>query len=111
MKQDPQLASHLSTFGINVQVLSKTEKSITELVRIYPSININFSLSSMLYLTAQQLELNLKYDFSLTSEDGTALEPVFGSGLTGLQNLGNSCYMASVLQTLFSLKPFQGTFS
>ncbi|KAF5346463.1 hypothetical protein D9756_010077 [Leucocoprinus leucothites] len=85
MKQDPELASHLSTFGINVRTLSKTEKSMTEL----------------------QLEHNLTYDFSLLSEDGTALEPLFGPGLTGLQNLGNSCYMASVLQTLFSLKPFQ----
>lgn len=84
-KQDPDLSSHLSTFGINLQTLTKTEKSMTEL----------------------QLEHNLTYDFSLTSEDGTALEPVFGPGLTGLQNLGNSCYMASVLQTLFSLKPFQ----
>lgn len=37
----------------------------------------------------QQIEHNLKYDFSLTSEDGLALEPLFGPGLTGLQNLGN----------------------
>lgn len=40
-------------------------------------------------------------------EDGQALEPVFGPGLTGLANLGNSCYMASVIQTIFSLPPFQ----
>ena len=37
----------------------------------------------------QQIEHNLKYDFSLTSEDGHALEPLFGPGFTGLQNLGN----------------------
>jgi ubiquitin carboxyl-terminal hydrolase 5/13 len=55
----------------------------------------------------QQIEQNLKYDFSLTGDDGKALEPVFGPGLTGLANLGNSCYMASVLQTLFSLPKFQ----
>lgn len=55
----------------------------------------------------QQIEQNLKYDFSLTDDDGNALEPVFGPGLTGLANLGNSCYMASVLQTLFSLQKFQ----
>ncbi|KAF7760323.1 hypothetical protein Agabi119p4_10999 [Agaricus bisporus var. burnettii] len=84
-RQDPELSAHLSTFGINVRSLSKTEKSMTEL----------------------QIEHNLRYDFSLTNEDGTALEPVFGRGLTGLQNLGNSCYMASVLQTLFSLRQFQ----
>jgi len=55
----------LASFGINVQTLSKTEKSMTEL----------------------QIEQNLKY--SPTSDDGKALEPVFGSGLTGLANLGN----------------------
>jgi hypothetical protein len=37
----------------------------------------------------QQIEQNLKYDFSLTGDDGKALEPVFGPGLTGLANLGN----------------------
>ena len=74
----------------------------------------------------QQIEHNLKFDFSLTGEDGKALEPVFGAGLTGLQNLGNryvaphglthtlslmvrvvSCYMASVMQTVFSLPGFR----
>ncbi|KAG7441398.1 ubiquitinyl hydrolase [Guyanagaster necrorhizus] len=84
-KLDPELATHLSTFGINVQTQTKTEKSITEL----------------------QIEHNLKYDFSLTDDDGKAFEPVCGPGLTGLMNLGNSCYMASVLQTIFSLPSFQ----
>lgn len=58
-------------------------------------------------MRSQQIEQNLKYDFSLTNEQGKALEPVFGPGLTGLANLGNSCYMASVLQTLFALSAFQ----
>lgn len=40
-------------------------------------------------MTPQQIEHNLKYDFSLTGEDGKAFEPVFGPGLTGLCNLGN----------------------
>ncbi|KAI8969677.1 ubiquitinyl hydrolase [Trametes punicea] len=84
-KIDPELARHLATFGINVQTQTKTEKSMTEL----------------------QIEQNLKFDFSLTGEDGKALEPVFGPGLTGLANLGNSCYMASVVQTLFSLPAFR----
>ncbi|KAF9028671.1 ubiquitinyl hydrolase [Hymenopellis radicata] len=84
-KLDPELATHLAAFGINVQTQTKTEKSMTEL----------------------QIEQNLNYDFSLTGDDGKALQPVFGPGLTGLSNLGNSCYMASVLQTLFSLPAFQ----
>ncbi|EIW65364.1 ubiquitinyl hydrolase [Trametes versicolor FP-101664 SS1] len=84
-KVDPDLSRHLATFGINVQTQTKTEKSMTEL----------------------QIEQNLKFDFSLTGEDGKALEPVFGPGLTGLSNLGNSCYMASVVQTVFSLPAFR----
>ncbi|EIN03471.1 ubiquitin carboxyl-terminal hydrolase 14 [Punctularia strigosozonata HHB-11173 SS5] len=84
-KQDPSLAAHLASFGINVAAQTKTEKSMTEL----------------------QIEHNLKYDFSLTDESGKALEPVFGPGLTGLSNLGNSCYMASVLQTVFALPAFR----
>ncbi|KAJ1030367.1 hypothetical protein NDA16_001276 [Ustilago loliicola] len=82
---DPNLAQHLSHFGINVMDLSKTEKSMTEL----------------------QIEQNLKFDFNMTGEDGKMLEPIFGPGLTGIRNLGNSCYMASVLQSLFSLPAFQ----
>ncbi|KAG6895103.1 hypothetical protein C0993_010160 [Termitomyces sp. T159_Od127] len=88
-KSDPEIAAHLASFGINVQTLSKTEKTMTEL----------------------QIEQNLRYDFSLTSEDGHALEPLFGPGLTGLANLGNSCYIASTLQALFSLPAFKARYS
>lgn len=35
---------------------------------------------------------------------------VYGSGFTGMQNLGNSCYMASVMQTLFMIPEFQTRF-
>lgn len=34
-KRDPELPVHLASFGINVQGLSKTEKSMTELVRCF----------------------------------------------------------------------------
>jgi ubiquitin carboxyl-terminal hydrolase 5/13 len=34
-KVDPELAPHLSTFGISIQAQTKTEKSMTELVRFY----------------------------------------------------------------------------
>ncbi|KAG7095273.1 hypothetical protein E1B28_006046 [Marasmius oreades] len=88
-KLDPELAKHLATFEIRVETQTKTEKSMTEL----------------------QIEQNLKYDFSMTGDDGGALEPLFGGGLTGLKNLGNSCYMASVLQMLFSIPAFQGKYN
>ncbi|KAE8212077.1 hypothetical protein CF327_g4245 [Tilletia walkeri] len=85
---DPELAAHLKHFNINVMSLSKTEKSMTEL----------------------QIEQNLKFDFNMTGEDGKELEPLYGPGRTGLRNLGNSCYMASVLQTLFSFPAFQSRY-
>ena len=58
---------------------------MTELV----SLPNNLHRSANAEARSQQIEHNLKYDFSLTSEDGKALEPVFGPGLTGLSNLGN----------------------
>jgi ubiquitin carboxyl-terminal hydrolase 5/13 len=82
-KIDHDLARHLSAFGINVATQTKTEKSMTELVRL-PSKSQTF-----VDFVLQQIEHNLKFDFSLTGEDGKALEPVFGPGLTGLSNLGN----------------------
>lgn len=39
----------------------------------------------------------------MTTEDGKDFRPVFGPGLTGLANIGNSCYLASVMQVLFSI--------
>ncbi|ORX60315.1 ubiquitin carboxyl-terminal hydrolase 14 [Hesseltinella vesiculosa] len=84
-KLDDQLASRLANWGINVLDQSKTEKSMTEL----------------------QLEQNMKFDFSMTTEDGKHLEPKFGPGYTGIKNLGNSCYMASVLQSVFDIPEFQ----
>ncbi|KAL7413187.1 ubiquitin carboxyl-terminal hydrolase 14 [Mrakia frigida] len=84
-KVDPDLASHLANFGINVMSQTKTEKSMTEL----------------------QIEHNLKFDFTMTGDDGKELQPLYGPGLTGLRNLGNSCYLASTIQTLFSLPAFQ----
>ncbi|KAH0826369.1 hypothetical protein J3R83DRAFT_5331 [Lanmaoa asiatica] len=100
---DLELTTHLAAFGINVTSQQKTEKSMTELVRHFhretPSPEHSCSV--------QQIEQNLTFDFSLTAEDGSALKPIFGPGTTGLSNLGNSCYMASVLQTLFSLAAFQ----
>ena len=43
-------------------------------------------------------------------EDGKELEPVFGAGLTGLINMGNTCYMNSIMQLLLSVKPFEDAY-
>ncbi|ORE19494.1 ubiquitinyl hydrolase [Rhizopus microsporus] len=86
---DHDLATHLANWGINVSDQLKTEKSMTELT----------------------LEQNLKFDFSMTTEDGKQLEPKFGPSYTGLKNLGNSCYMASVLQSIFNIESFQNRYN
>jgi len=31
----------------------------------------------------------MKFDFSMTTQDGKEMEPLFGPGYTGLKNLGN----------------------
>ena len=49
-----------------------------------------------------EVELNATYAFDAITEAGANLVPLAGPELQGLQNLGNSCYMNSVCQTLFS---------
>lgn len=84
-RTDPELAAHLSHWGIYLAEREKTEKSLMEM----------------------QVEHNLQWEFSMTTEDGRELTPVFGPGLTGLTNLGNSCYLSSIMQCVFSLPGFQ----
>lgn len=85
---DDALGTHLAHWGINIADRQKTEKSLTEM----------------------QIEHNLKWDFSMTTEDGKELKPLFGPGLTGLKNLGNSCYLASIVQCLFDLPAFKSRY-
>jgi ubiquitin carboxyl-terminal hydrolase 5/13 len=82
---DEELGAHLANWGIILSERQKTEKSLTEM----------------------QIEQNLRWEFSMTTEDGKELTPLFGPGLTGLKNLGNSCYLASILQCLFDIPSFQ----
>jgi len=53
------------------------------------------------------LQMNLNLTLSSIIEKGRKITPIFGEGFTGMQNLGNSCYMNSVLQTLFSIEEFK----
>lgn len=75
---DPELNLHLLNWGIQLTDVVVTEKSLAEM----------------------QLDLQYKYSFNMNTETGEPLQPVFGPGLTGLQNLGNSCYVSSVIQVL-----------
>ncbi len=78
----PCLQAH---FGIDVAVMKKTDKSMAEL----------------------EIDLNQQHQFSAITEAGSALEPVYGPGLTGMENLGNTCYMNSTMQLLFTLPSFR----
>lgn len=78
----------MSKLGIDVLRQTKTEKSITELT----------------------LEANLSLTLSKVLEEGKILVPIFGAGYTGMENLGNTCYMNSVVQCLFSFDQFKHYF-
>ncbi|XP_026476766.1 ubiquitin carboxyl-terminal hydrolase 5 isoform X1 [Ctenocephalides felis] len=85
MVEDVNLKQHLAHFGINITDLEKTEKSMVEL----------------------ELDLNQRVgEWGALTESSNALKPVYGPGYTGLRNLGNSCYLNSVMQVLFTIPDF-----
>lgn len=82
---DPYLQKHLLHFGINIGQMEKTEKSIVEM----------------------EIELNQRVgEWALMQESSANLQPVAGPGLTGMSNLGNSCYLNSVMQVIFTIPDF-----
>lgn len=82
---DPYLHKHLLHFGINIGQLEKTEKSMVEM----------------------EIELNQRVgEWALLQESSAELQPVAGPGLTGMSNLGNSCYLNSVMQVIFTIPDF-----
>ncbi|XP_033642208.1 ubiquitin carboxyl-terminal hydrolase 5-like [Asterias rubens] len=85
MVDDPKLAAHLAHFGINMMIMEKTDKTMTEL----------------------EIDLNSKIaEWDVIQEAGSKLTPLFGPGYTGMRNLGNSCYMNSVMQVVFTMPDF-----
>jgi len=91
MVEDPKLNEHLQHFGINMMNMEKTEQTMTEM----------------------EIELNQKVgsEWDLIQESGKQLKELYGPGLTGLDNLGNTCYMNSLLQVLYCIPDFQTRFA
>ena len=81
MVEDPDLAKHLKHFGIDVANLIKSDKTVAEM----------------------ELELNQSYEWQLLTESGSDLERLYGEDYTGIRNLGNTCYVASVMQVLYHI--------
>lgn len=59
-------------------------------------------------MTELEIAVNQRVgEWEVIQESGTTLRPLFGPGLTGMKNLGNSCYLNSVMQVLFTIPDFQ----
>jgi ubiquitin carboxyl-terminal hydrolase 5/13 len=53
------------------------------------------------------IDLNQQYgEWNVIQESGSKLTPLYGPGYTGMRNLGNSCYMNSVMQVVFTIPDF-----
>ncbi|KAL3997127.1 Ubiquitin carboxyl-terminal hydrolase family protein [Acanthocheilonema viteae] len=81
---DPNLKKHLIHFGIDMDKTEKTEKSTLEM----------------------ELDLNQKWEWEMCQEDGANLELAYGPGLTGIINIGSSCYISATLQMLLQIPDF-----
>ena len=59
-------------------------------------------------MTELEIAVNQRVgEWEMIQESGTTLRPLSGPGLTGMKNLGNSCYLNSVMQVLFTVPDFQ----
>ncbi|XP_061493372.1 ubiquitin carboxyl-terminal hydrolase 13 isoform X1 [Rhineura floridana] len=81
---DPHIAKHLAHFGIDMLQMHVTENGLRD-NDIKPRIS----------------------EWEVIQESGVKLKPMYGPGYTGMKNLGNSCYVNTVMQAIFSIPEFQ----
>nr|XP_020654720.1 ubiquitin carboxyl-terminal hydrolase 13 isoform X2 [Pogona vitticeps] len=81
---DPHIAKHLAHFGIDMLQMHVIENGLKD-NDIKPRVS----------------------EWEVIQESGMKLKPMYGPGYTGMKNLGNSCYINSVLQAIFSIPEFQ----
>ena len=78
-----ELEKSLAKLGLDLKNFMKTEKTINELSL---ELNLNFKLSNKFEKTEHLKKLTLDENFN------------------GLDNIGNSCYLNSVIQNLVAIK-------
>nr|DBA26197.1 TPA: hypothetical protein GDO54_010490 [Pyxicephalus adspersus] len=81
---DPHLAKHLAHFGIDMLQMQGTENGVLD-NEVKPRVS----------------------EWEVIQETGLKLKPMFGSGYTGIKNQGNSSYLSTVMQVIFSIPEFQ----
>uniref|UniRef100_A0A669BNQ4 Ubiquitin carboxyl-terminal hydrolase n=1 Tax=Oreochromis niloticus TaxID=8128 RepID=A0A669BNQ4_ORENI len=87
---DPHVSEHLSHFGIDMLQMQKRRFMTTE--------NGHHTDNKPRPRVSE---------WEVIQESGMKLKEVYGSGYTGIKNLGNSCYLSTVMQVLFSIPDFQ----
>ena len=107
MVEDPYLSQHLKHFGIDIASMSKVRVGVREQGGSHVSACCCPSLQTDATMTELEIDMNMRIgEWSIIQESGKELVPCSGPGYTGIHNLGNSCYMNSILQVLFSLPHF-----
>uniref|UniRef100_A0A3P8W457 Ubiquitin carboxyl-terminal hydrolase n=1 Tax=Cynoglossus semilaevis TaxID=244447 RepID=A0A3P8W457_CYNSE len=81
---DPNISEHLSHFGIDMLQMQQRNGNHTE----------NSSRPRV-------------SEWEVIQESGMKLKALYGPGYTGVKNLGNTCYLCTVMQVLFSIPDFQ----
>uniref|UniRef100_A0A8C7LRN1 Ubiquitin carboxyl-terminal hydrolase 13 n=1 Tax=Oncorhynchus mykiss TaxID=8022 RepID=A0A8C7LRN1_ONCMY len=84
---DPHISEHLQHFGIDMLQMQQngTENGHLNTESVRPRVS----------------------EWEVIQESGMKLKEVYGSGFTGIKNLGNSCYLGTTMQVLFSIPEFQ----